>query len=147
MCVLYGFLSLCHYQILVMATHRTKWSDHQCIGLCIVTYYKITNCFPSNKYNLCCHIIQEYAYNLFVSMRVPLVKHKDVILCYRNILYGRWSDDLDLDTLWLSRQKQKHEQLESQLLACWMLGPALCHYHTTTSLQVLHRLWRLGSFN
>lgn len=78
-------------------------------------------------------MIQEYAYNLFVSMRVPRVKHKDVILCYLNILYGRWSDDLDLDTLWLSRQKQKHEKLESQLLllACWILGPALalCHCH------------------
>lgn len=59
--------------------------------------YKITNCFPSIKYNVC-HIIQEYA-NLFVSMRVPRVKHKDVILCYLNILYGRWSDDLDLDSL------------------------------------------------
>lgn len=100
--------------------------------------YKITNCLPSIKYNVC-HIIQEYAYNLFVSMRVPRVKHKDIILFYLNILYGRRSDDLD--TLWLSRQKQKQEKFESQLLACWTLGLALCHNHyitrsTTSDLAV-----------
>lgn len=90
--------------------------------------YKITNCFPSIKYKLC-HIIQEYAYKLFVSMRVPRVKHKDVILCYLNILYGRWSDDLNLDTLWLSRQKQKYEKLESQLLGAGSCSLSLpLHY-------------------
>lgn len=105
----------------IISSSRPRYSNN----------YKITNCFPSIKYKFC-HIIQEYAYNLFVSMRVPRVKHKDVILCYLNILYGRWSDDLNLDTLWLSRQKQKHEKLESQLLGA---GPALCHYHYITSYK------------
>lgn len=109
--------------------------------------YKIANCFPSIKYNVC-HIIQEYAYNLFVSMRVPRFKHKDVILCYLNIIYGRWSDDLDLDSL-LNGCQDKNKSTKSWKASCWMLVPALSplslppHY----KLQVLHRLWRQGSFN